>query len=37
VIADNGMRQRDERIDNAHHKAGGEVLHDKTAQQPIKL
>ncbi len=37
MIADNGMRQRDERIDNAHHKAGGEVLHDKTAAQSIKL
>jgi transposase len=37
MIADNGMRRRDERIDNAHHKAGGEVLHDKTAQQSIKL
>ena len=37
MIADNSMRQRDERIDNAHHKAGGEVLHDKTASQSIKL
>jgi transposase len=37
LVADNGMRQRDERIDNAHHKAGGEVLHDKTADQSIKL
>lgn len=37
MVADNGMRQRDERIDNAHHKAGGEVLHDKTAGKPIKL
>ncbi|HWR88557.1 MAG TPA: IS1182 family transposase [Acidiferrobacterales bacterium] len=38
LIADNAMRQRDERIDNAHHKAKGEVLHDKrTGIQPIKL
>lgn len=37
MIADNGMRQRDERIDNTHHKTGGEVLHDKTASKPIKL
>ena len=37
MVADNGMRQRDERIDNAHHKAGGEVLYDKTAVQSIKL
>jgi transposase len=37
MVADNGMRQRDERIDNAHHKATGEVLHDKTAVQSIKL
>lgn len=37
MIADNGMRQRDERIDNAHHKAVGEVLHDKTTVRPIKL
>ena len=29
LIADNAMRQRDERIDNAHHKAKAEVLHDK--------
>jgi transposase len=29
LIADNAMRQRDERIDNAHHKVKGEVLHDK--------
>jgi transposase len=31
LIADNGMRQRDERIDNAHHKTKGEVLYDKGA------
>lgn len=37
MVADNGMRQRDERIDNAHHKAGGAVLHDKAAVQSIKL
>ena len=38
LIADNGMRQRDERIDNAHHKAKGEVLYDKRASvQPIRL
>ena len=37
LIADNGMRQRDERIDNAHHKAAGEVLHDKTAHKAIKF
>jgi transposase len=37
MVADNGMRQRDERIDNAHHKTAGEVLHDKTAVQSIKL
>ena len=24
-------------VDSAHHKAGGQVLHDKTASQPIKL
>jgi transposase len=38
LIADNAMRQRDERIDRAHHKAKGEVLYDKRAPiQPIKL
>ena len=38
LVADNGMRQRDERIDRAHHKGKGEVLHDKRASvQPIKL
>jgi transposase len=42
LIADNGMRQRDERIDQAHHKAKnkaqGDVLYDKrTSVQPIKL
>lgn len=38
LIADNAMRQRDERIDRAHHKAKGEVLYDKGASvRPIKL
>jgi hypothetical protein len=37
MVTDNGMRQRDERIDNAHHKAGGDVLYDKNAVQSIKL
>jgi len=31
------MRQRDERIDNAHHKAAGDVLYDKTTVHPVKL
>jgi hypothetical protein len=37
MVADNGMRQRDERIDNAHHKAKDDPLHDKTADRPVKL
>jgi transposase len=38
LVADNGMRQRDERIDNTHHKAKGEVLYDKRANvQPVRL
>ena len=38
LIADNAMRQRDERIERAHHKAKGEVLYDRRASmQPIKL
>ena len=37
MVADNGMRQRDERIDNAHHKAGGDALHDKTAVKAMKF
>ena len=38
LIADNAMRQRDERIDNAHHKAMGDALYDKRAPvKPIKL
>jgi transposase len=38
LIADNAMRQRDERIDRVHHKAKGEVLYDKRpVAQAIKL
>jgi transposase len=38
LIADNAMRQRDERIDNTHHKAKGEALHDKRGTaKPITL
>ena len=37
MIADTGMRRRDERIDNAHHKAKGDALYDKTAGQVVKL
>ena len=37
MIADNGMRGRDERIDNAHHKAQGDALHDKGAVKPLKF
>jgi len=38
LIADNAMRQRDERIDNAHHKAKGDALYDKRASdKPIKV
>ena len=37
MIADNGMRQRDERIDNAHHKAKGDALYDKTALKTVKF
>ena len=36
MVADNGMRQRDERIDNAHHKAKGDALHDKAAVKAVK-
>lgn len=36
MVADNGMRQRDERIDNAHHKAKGDALYDKTAVKTMK-
>lgn len=37
LIADNRMRKRDERIDNAHHKAKEDPLYDKTATKAIKL
>lgn len=37
MIADNQMRQRDERIDNAHHKAKDEPLYDKTAVKTLKF
>jgi transposase len=37
MIADNGMRQRDERIDNAHHKAKGDALYDKTPTKTVKF
>ena len=37
LIADNGMRQRDERIDNAHHQVKGDPLHDKTRTKTVKL
>ncbi len=37
MIADSRMRQRDERIDNAHHKADDDPLHDKTDVQAIKV
>jgi transposase len=37
LIADKDMRQRDERIANAHHKAKGDALHDKAAVKPVKL
>ena len=37
MVADNGMRQRDERIDNAHHKAKPDPLHDKSADRPVKF
>jgi transposase len=39
LIADNAMRQRDERIDNAHHKAKANALYDKrgAAAKPITL
>jgi transposase len=35
MIADNQMRQRDERIDNAHHKAKDDPLYDKTAVKTL--
>ena len=37
MIADNQMRQRDERIDNAHHKAKADPLYDKTAVKTVKF
>jgi len=38
LVADNAMRQRDQRIDRAHHKAKGDALYDKRAPtRPIKL
>lgn len=35
MIADNQMRQRDERIDNAHHKAKGDPLYDKSSVKTL--
>ncbi len=37
MVADNQMRQRDERIDNAHHKAKDDPLYDKTAVKTLKF
>jgi phosphohistidine swiveling domain-containing protein len=37
MVAESGMRARDERIDNTHHKVSGEVLHNKTAKRALKL
>ena len=37
MIADNAMRQRDERIANAHHKAKADPLYDKTAVKTVKF
>lgn len=37
MVADNNMRQRDERIANSHHKAKGDALHDKAAVRVVKL
>ncbi len=37
MVADNGMRQRDERIDNQHHKAKDDPLYDKKAGKPVKF
>ncbi len=37
MIADNGMRGRDERIDSAHHKAKADALYDKTAVKTVKF
>ena len=37
MVADNQMRQRDERIDNAHHKGKDDPLYDKTAVKTLKF
>ncbi len=37
MIADNQMRQRDERIDNAHHKAKDDPLYDKASVKTLKF
>lgn len=37
MIADNQMRRRDERIDNAHHKAKDDPLYDKTSVKTLKF
>jgi Transposase DDE domain len=37
MVADNQMRQRDERIANAHHKAKDDPLYDKTAVTTLKF
>ncbi len=37
MIADNQMRQRDERIDNAHHTAKDDPLYDKTSVKTLKF
>ena len=37
MVADTQMRQRDERIDNAHHKAKGDPLYDKSAVKTLKF
>ena len=37
LIADNQMRQRDERIDNAHHKAKEDPLYDKASIKAVKF
>ena len=37
MIADNQMRKRDERIDNAHRKAKDDPLYDKTSVKTLKF
>lgn len=37
MVADNQMRQRDERIDSAHHKAKDDPLYDKTSVKTLKF